>query len=259
LVQLALENNLSVIALTDHDTTEGLAEASEAARGTGLTVIAGVEISTDVSGRHEFHILGYYIDWEYAPLQVCLQNSRRSRLNRAHQILELLAQTGHPISWEQVSALAGQGSIGRPHIAQAMVKAGYVESVEKAFRRYLGRGAPAYVPRPKLLPEKAIQLVLDAGGAPVLAHPSQIVEHIPGLAKAGLAGLEVYYSGYLAPEIRFLTNLAHRYNLIATGGSDFHGAGIMNTPRIGRPEVPWSAVEQLQVYARRKARDHVER
>ena len=253
LVRLALEGGLQVIALTDHDTTEGIEEALSAAYGTDLRVIPGVEISTDVPGNHEVHILGYYIDPSYVPLQEALAKLRESRVERVHKVLALLAQAGCPVSLEQVSALAGEGAVGRPHIAQAMVEANYVSSVESAFRFHLGRGAPAYVPRPKLSPQRAIQLVLEAGGVPVLAHPGHVIEHIPSLARAGLVGLEVFYVGYPKAEQDFLIGLAQKHNLIVTGGSDFHGAGIAGADQPGQVEVPWSTVEQLRANARHGA------
>jgi predicted metal-dependent phosphoesterase TrpH len=159
-------------------------------------------------------------------------------------MLELLDRAGCPLQWEQVLAFSGKGSMGRPHIAQAMVKAAYVDSVESAFRLYLGRGAPAYVARLKLSPEEAIHLILESGGVPVLAHPSRCVEYIPRLVRAGLMGLEVYYNGYLEVEQRFLAGLAAKHSLLATGGSDFHGPGITNG-QLGQPDVPWTAVEAL--------------
>jgi predicted metal-dependent phosphoesterase TrpH len=259
LIRLALAKGLQVIALTDHDTTEGTKEALNAARGTGLTVIPGVEISTDVPGNYELHILGYHIDHRHTGLQERLQKLRRSRLDRARQTLERLAQTGCPVSWEHLVTLAGGGVIGRPHIAQALVDAHYVDSVESAFRLYIGRGAPAYIERLKLSPQDAIWMILEAGGVPVLAHPSQIVEHIPALVRAGLVGLEVYYPGYIEAEQRFLANLARKHKLIATGGSDFHGPGITAAADLGIVDVPWSAVEQLQAHAERTAQRSIQR
>ncbi len=245
LVHLALGEGLKVIALTDHDSTDGVQEALDAAKGTGLTVIPGVEISTDVPGEHEVHILGYCINCRYSPLQEELSKLRQSRFGRARLIVEKLAQVGCPIRWERVLALAGDGAVGRPHIAQAMVEAGYVDSVESAFRLYLGRGAVAYVPRPKLAPRDAVRLILDAGGVPVLAHPVHVLEHLPGLVRAGLRGLEVYYDGYEEAERRFLLGLARKHGLIATGGSDFHGLEVVPSAEIGAAGVPWSAVEEL--------------
>ncbi len=246
LVRLALKKGLKVIALTDHDSTDGVQEALDAARGTGLMVIPGVEISTDVPGEHELHILGYHINYRYSPLQEELSKLRQSRLSRARLIVRKLARVGCPLRWEKVLALAGDGSVGRPHIAQAMVEAGYVDSVESAFRLYLGRGATAYVPRPKLAPQDAVRLVLDAGGVPVLAHPANVLEHLPSLVRAGLMGLEVYYNGYEEAEREFLLGLANKYNLIATGGSDFHGPEVMMANEIGGTHVPWQVVEDLR-------------
>ena len=252
LVQLATQKNLRAIALTDHDTTDGVGEALRAAHGTGLLVIPGVEISTDVPGEYEVHILGYGVDHGHGPcgskhpMQERLRVMRGSRLDRARKMWERLGQLGRPVSWERVLALAGGGSVGRPHIAQALVEAGHAESVQDAFQRYVGLGAAAYIPRPKLSPEQAVQLILSAGGVPVLAHPIKVIEYIPALVRSGLAGLEVYYNRYSEVEQQFLAGLAHKHNLILTGGSDFHGPQVLDTVGIGEVSVPWSVVEQLQ-------------
>ena len=252
-VQLALEKQVEVISLTDHDTLAGVQEALDAARSSeDVTVIPGVEISTDVPGKYEIHMLGYYVDVDYAPLQEQLSVMGESRLNRARKIWERLAQMGCTVSWERVLGLAGDGVVGRPHIAQVLVEAGYAESVQDAFQRYIGRNAGAYVPRPKLLPQEAIELILEAGGVPVLAHPSYVVEHIPSLVRAGLAGLEVYYGSYSEVEQQFLARLAHKHGLIATGGSDYHGPQVLDSADIGGVDVPWSVVEELE-----SARDRI--
>lgn len=250
-VQLALERQVEVISLTDHDTVSGVQEAVDAAAANdradgGVTIIPGVEISTDVPGKYEIHMLGYYIDIDHAPLQERLATMSVSRLDRARKIWERLQQMGCAISWERVLALASDGVVGRPHIAQALVEAGYVASVQEAFQRYIGRDANAYVPRPKLLPEQAIELIRDAGGVPVLAHPSYVVEHIPALVKAGLVGLEVYYGNYTQVEQHFLAGLARKHGLVATGGSDYHGPQVLDSVDIGQVDVPWAAVEGLQ-------------
>lgn len=252
LVELALQKGLQAIALTDHDTTEGVDEALRAAQGTRLRVIPGVEISTDAPGHHDLHILGYYIDHHDASLREQLEMLRQSRLDRARKIVRALDQAGCPVSWERVSALAGEGSVGRPHIALALVEAEHVDSVESAFHRFLGRGALAYIPRLKLSPPDAIRLILASGGVPVLAHPRHLIEHIPRLVRVGLAGLEVYYNGYIEAERHFLAKLAIKHHLIATGGSDFHGPGITSATDIGHPEVPISVVEQLEKAVRRR-------
>jgi predicted metal-dependent phosphoesterase TrpH len=227
-----------------------------AAWGTSLIVIPGVEISTQADAPHEIHILGYYVDYQYAPLQERLRALRRSRADRAHRVIELLAENGCTVSWQRVSALAGKGSIGRPHIAQAMVEANCVDSVDAAFRLYLGRGCPAYVPRAKLLPEEAIQLVLDAHGIPILAHPSRVIEHIPRLVQAGLQGLEAYYGEYLEAETEFLLSLAQKHDLLITGGTDYHGAGLTSAPAPGSTYVPLAIIEDLCARADRTTRNH---
>ena len=245
LVRLSLEQGLRVIALTDHDTTGGVREALIAARGTLLEVIPGVELSTDADTPFELHILGYHIDYKDLSLQQKLSSLQRSRSDRAKRMIELLKEHGYPVSWQRVSDLAGGDSMGRPHIAQAMVEASYVDSVEMAFRHYLGRDGLAYVPRAKLAPQEAIGLILNTGGIPVLAHPRRIIEWIPALVRAGLMGLETYYHDYSEPEIKFLTNLARKHNLILTGGTDFHGAGVTGATAPGTTYVPMSVAQEL--------------
>ena len=170
LVHAALDKGLEVIALTDHDTTDGVEEALEAARGTGLTVIPGVEISTDVPGTNELHILGYHIDAHHAELEARLSALRHARVGRARKTLACLAKAGCPLEWEHLVELSQGDVIGRPHIAQALVDAGHVDTVYGAFRQYLAKGRPAYVERYKLSPTQALQTILAAGGVPVLAH-----------------------------------------------------------------------------------------
>ena len=253
LVQLSLDVGLQFIALTDHDTTDGVQQAVDAAWGTSLTVIPGVEISTQAEGRFEIHILGYHVDYQHESLQESLTRLRRSRIDRAQKVLDLLARNGCPLSWQRVSALGGDGSLGRPHIAQAMVEAEYVDSVEMAFRRYLGRGGVAYVPRAKLSPQEAIELISTSGGVPVLAHPRHVIEHIPALVDSGLMGIEAYYNEYPEPECTFLVGLAEKHGLVVTGGTDFHGEGITSALAPGTVYVPLSAVEDLRSHAERIA------
>jgi predicted metal-dependent phosphoesterase TrpH len=249
LVAICSQAGLRYIALADHDTTDGIEEALDAAAGTPLTVIPAVEMSTLDGGSHELHILGYHIDHRHLPLQERLAQLRRSRVERAQAILDLLAKQGRPLSWDRVAALADEGSLGRPHIAQAMVEAEYADSVESAFREYLRRGGAAYVPRAKLSPSEAIDLVLRAGGVPVLAHPTRIIEHVPGLVRAGLLGLEAYYSGYLEAEVAYLRRLAKKHGLVVTGGTDYHGGEITPAPAPGTVEVPVEVVDALRARA----------
>ncbi len=247
LVAMALERNLLAIAITDHDTTAGIDEALEAASGTGLEVIPGVEISCDVP-QEEVHLLGYYLDHHHPALQEKLRVMRDARLQRAKGILARLATLGFPLPWEMVAELAGGESIGRPHVAQAMVKMGYVSSNDEAFL-YIGRSGPAYVERYKISPPDAVSLIKEAQGLPVLAHPLRITHFLPSLIERGLVGMEVYYNGYSPEDIRGLADLAHKFDLIPTGGSDFHGSDMLDTVEMAGVRVPLESVERLQALA----------
>lgn len=248
LVAMALERDLIAMALTDHDTTVGVDEALEVARGTGLEVVPGVEISCDVS-HEEVHLLGYYLDHHHPALQEKLHAMRDARLRRAKGMLAKLAALGFPLPWEIVAELAGEGSVGRPHIAQAMLKMGYVASTGEAFDLYIGRNGPAYVERYKLTPLEAVSLVKEARGLPVLAHPLQVTHFLPSLVEGGLVGLEVYYNDYSAEEIRELADLARKFDLIPTGGSDFHGPDVLDTVEMGGVWVPVESLERLRALA----------
>ncbi|MBI4236363.1 MAG: PHP domain-containing protein [Chloroflexi bacterium] len=248
LVRQAAAAGLRIIALTDHDSTDGLGEAQEAARAhPRLVLIPGVEFSTDVA-QGEVHILGYFIQVQAPGLQAALASFRDDRVGRARRMVERLAALGMPLQWERVLEIAGEGSIGRPHIAQALVEAGHVPSVRAAFDRLLGRNGPAYVERAKMLPSEAIALVLRAGGLAVLAHPREspdLDRLVPELAAAGLAGMEVYYGLYPPEERARLLALARRYDLLPTGGSDYHGPGLAAECPLGGAEVPLAVGEAL--------------
>ena len=246
-VALARERGLQTIAITDHDSVEGVAEALAAA-GHGLEVIAGVEINTDIP-QSEVHILGYYVDYRHAELRDVLQRLRDFRRDRARRMVEKLNRLGMPLDWQRVAALAGDGAVGRPHVAQALVERGYVADVSQAFDLYIGREGPAYVERYKLTPTEATRLIVRAGGLPVLAHPSGLANLtllLDELTAAGLVGLEAYYTGYLPEETQSLLALAQKYGLVATGGSDFHGGSILPHADLGSVFVPMAAVAALQ-------------
>jgi len=249
LVAMALDRNLLAIAITDHDTTAGIDEALEAARGTGLEVIPGVEISCDVP-HEEVHLLGYYLDYHHPALQGKLRAMRDARLQRAKGMLAKLAALGSPLPWEMVAELAGDGSVGRPHIAQAMVRMGCVDSTDEAFDLYIGRSGPAYVERYRLSPSDAVLLIKEAHGLPVLAHPLRVMHFLLALVEWGLVGLEVYYNGYSAEDIQELAALARKFDLIPTGGSDFHGPGVLDTVDMGGVWVPVESVKRLRALAK---------
>ena len=256
IVRKAAERGLTVIALTDHDTIDGIASALEAVKCyPGLRVIPAVEISTDVP-TGEVHVLGYFIDYTDAELKNTLVRFRNSRVGRAQGMVAKLAALGVNIDWSRVQEIAGDGSVGRPHIAQAMLEKGYINSIKEAFVKYISRNGPAYVEREKMTPVEVVELVLRANGLPVLAHPFTVGDPealVIELKAAGLVGMEVYYGGYTTDEIDRLLGLADKYNLIVTGGSDYHGLDDSSEILMGSANVPESSAEQLITLAGRRA------
>ncbi len=247
-VQLALEQGLAAVALTDHDTVAGFTEALAAANGTGLEIVPGVEISSDWPVG-DFHLLGLYVDPEDGPLNARLESMRVARLHRARKMLERLATLGMPLEWDEVAGSRNESRvIGRLHIAQTMIRRGYVSGVQEAFQRYIGRNGPAYVPRLRMSPVEVIGLIRQAGGVAVLAHPatSGVVESIPTLASLGLQGLEVYYPDHSPEDVKVLLAMARRYRLLVTGGSDFHGFGVGAGAPLGSVAVPLRLLRRLQ-------------
>ena len=243
-VEMARNCHLRAIAITDHETTLGNRPAQRAAEGSGLIVVAGVEISTE-SALGELHILGYLIDPEADRLEGRLAELRQGRLKRAQEMLARLAAVGMPLDWEHVRRLAAGESVGRPHVARAMVERGYVATTDEAFALYIGHNGPAYVPRLRVLPTEAIAMIRRARGVAVLAHPLQVYPIVPELARAGLQGLETSYAGYSTEEVSFLEEVARRNGLICTGGSDFHGPAI-SAVEMGAATAPFATVGELE-------------
>ena len=257
LVQLAAGQGLRTISVSDHDTTDGLAEAMDAAKDfPGLRIIPGIELSADVPGD-EVHVLGYFIDPGDAELQSELARFREGRLGRAKAMVEKLGDLGIHVEWERVQHFAGDGAVGRPHIALALVEAGYCKEPKDAFPEYLGRNGLAYVERVKLTPAQAVGMIQSAGGVAVLAHPAYMNDMeagIANLAGAGLAGMEVHYAKYREDTIRQLARLAREYGLIPCGGSDYHGLGNSDECLPGENGPPMESVERLEAAAQ-AARD----
>lgn len=245
LVELAQRNGVRRLALTDHDTTAGVPEAVAAGQRLGLEVAAGVELSADVGEADELHMLGLFIDCEDERFQRALARLRAGRAGRAEAMVGRLAELGVPVSWPRVQEIAGQASVGRPHLAQALLEAGHVGSIREAFDRFLANGGPAYVARQRLDPTQSIELIHSVGGLAVMAHPLEgdgVTHLIPTLARAGLDGLECYYFSYDRQQVASLVNLARSHGLVPTGGSDYHGfpmaglSGASNEP--GSVEIP---------------------
>lgn len=265
LVREARIHGLECIAITDHDSTDGVEEALAEGERLGVQVIPGIEMSTDIP-RAEVHILGYYLNYRDREFQAILQQLRDGRRDRAEKMVAKLAEMGLEVPWERVLEVAGQGSVGRPHIAQVMVEMGHVSSMVEAFTNYIGRNAPAYVERYKLTPMEAVALIRKVEGLPVLAHPAEVVtlhSLLPDLISAGLVGLECYYGEYSPEAVEGLLALADEHGLIPTGGTDFHRLDAGHRPRHpGDAWVPWESVRRLKALAtrlREEGRQVVER
>ena len=256
-VRTAAKLGLAVISITDHDSVDGIAPALKVAENhPPLRVIPGVECSTDVP-RGEVHVLGYFIDYTNPELVIKLAAFRNSRKIRAQKMIDKLASMDVYIEWNRVQDIAGSGSVGRPHIAQAMLEKGYIPSLKEAFNRYIGREAPAYVEREKMTPEEVVELITRVGGLAVLAHPAEIddLEHvIPRLQRVGLVGIEVYYNNYTPRTTQYLASLAHKHALVATGGSDYHGMDNATETPIGGVAIPPEGVKRL--FALNERRGH---
>ncbi|MHB8066390.1 MAG: PHP domain-containing protein [Desulfobaccales bacterium] len=229
-VRLAKDAGLQAVALTDHDTTDGLAEAVAAGQELGVEVIPGVEISAQFTDD-SMHILGYFIDFKSGKLAERLAVLKQARKERNPKIVAKLNALGVAITMEQVERLSGGGQVGRPHIARALLESGYVKSMQQAFDIYLKNGGKAYVEKYRFPPAEAMDMIREAGGVPVLAHPFTLglgsafalKEVLLDLKAQGLAGVEIFYAEHTPEQEALYLKLAQELGLLATGGSDFHG------------------------------------
>ena len=256
IVSKAAALGLTIIALADHDSIDGIAPALGAAKAfPPLRIIPCVEISTDMPSG-EAHVLGYFIDYTSDELNASLEKFRSSRQRRAQGMIAKLHNLGIRVDWQRVQEIAGDGSIGRPHIAQAMLEKGYITSIKDAFTGYIEHGGPAYVEREKMTPAEAVALIARSNGLPVLAHPFTVIDPqamVIELKTAGLVGIEAYYNGYTADEIKSLVSLADKHSLIATGGSDYHGLDDSDETMLGGVDVPVESAERLTALAEQHA------
>jgi len=264
IVDFAYEQGVRIMALTDHDSTEGVAEARRAAeRYPGFTLIPGVEFGTDIPGD-EVHVLAYFLDPDDQVLQAALRRLRDSRRLRGQRIVEKLREMEVDLSWERVQEIAGEGAVGRPHVAQALMEKGYVSTAKEAFDKFIARNGPAYVEREKMLPGEAVATIVRLGGVACLAHPRDLLhlDRLLGeLKQAGLAAMEVYYQDYDPPAVERLRDAAGRFGLIPLGGSDYHGLygeqerlpGHMDAP------LPEESIEALLALGRQRAAERASR
>lgn len=251
LIHLAADLGLKGIGITDHDTIQGWREAEAAGSYYKIQVLRGIELNTDWQGK-EVHILGYEVDNASCYLNEKLRSLRDAREQRMIEILKRLATQGIFIYADEVRKLTKGESIGRPHIAQVLIERGFVKNIKEAFDRYIGMGAPAYVPRYKLTTEEGIELVRQAHGIPVLAHPGmqRLDEGIPAWVEVGLQGIEVLHSEHKSDDVSRYRAIAQQYKLLMTGGSDFHGEARKPGVELGRWGVPLRILEQIKALAK---------
>jgi len=245
LVERAKKAGLSCIAITDHDIISGIAPAQKIAADS-LEVISGIELSAEINSK-EIHVLGYFIDTQSLRLQKEIEKINIIRRERVFEMVDKLNKMGVNLEAEDVFKVAGQGSVSRLHIAMAMVSKGNVSNIYEAFSRYIGNKGPAYVGKFSLTPEDAFGLIREAKGIAVLAHPqaSNCDELIPSFVKAGLRGLEVYYPEHSESTVNRYLQLAGKYNLLVTGGSDCHGQ-FKPDVSVGKVSIPYELVERLK-------------
>ncbi len=252
LVDLVASQGVQYHALTDHDSTQGIAEArAAAAKHANYHLIPGVEFGTDIEGA-EIHMLGLFLSPDDTELQATLKELRDGRLDRGEGIVKKLREQGKMIEWSRVQEIAGDASVGRPHIAEALVEAGYVKKVADAFDTLLGRNGTAYVERLKMTPADAVQFVVARGGLACWAHPADmgmkndlIEPTLAELKEAGMQAMEVFYKDYSPTTVEMLRKLTEKYELLPLGGSDYHGI-FGNDERLpGDIPLPDSSVERL--------------
>ena len=247
LVKEAASQDVTTLAVTDHDTTGGLEAALKAGTRYGIEILPGIEINTESDGT-ELHILGYLNDFQGDKFQSILQEIRNERLVRAWKILEKLKKLGLEVSESSVMDVAQGSAVCRPHIARSLVRSGYCVTVKEAFDKYLKKDSKAYVPRNSLAPREAIQLIKESGGVPVLAHPGLVGNDglVPTLVDSGLEGIEAYYNRHTPAMIKHYEELALKYQLIQTGGSDYHGPTNGLHGKLGSVKMPEGVLETLK-------------
>ena len=250
------EKGLSAIAICDHDCIDGIEPCAKAASPFGIEVVAGIELTVEKQDA-EIHILAYFIDSTAKWLKDRLEAMRQERIGRIHKMVEKLNDAGIDVKAQDVFKLAGRGTVGRLHLAQAMINTKKVKTFRDAFGKYIGFQKPCYVPHSRFLPQEAMDLILKAGGVPVLAHPGIMDkdEYIPELLECGLKGIEIYHTDHNAGTVKHYEELAAQYGLLATGGSDCHGMG-KGRVLIGTVRVPYELVAKLKSESEKIRNEH---
>ncbi len=250
LVRFAHQHGVTTMALSDHDSTDGVDIAQHVGRDLGMRVIPAIELSTDLPGA-SIHILGLFLDHTDPSFQKRIRSFREARLERAEQMVQALTAIGAPVRLERVFEIAGEGSVGRPHVAQALLEAGHIQTIDEAFDRFIGRGGPAYFEGFRLEPAEGVRLIHSAGGLASWAHPNELDgkdwrEFLLAVLEAGIDGLEAYYSKDYGPDYpRLLVEAGDAYDLVPTVGSDFHGFGTLAATPGSVPSPP-DLLERLE-------------
>lgn len=247
-VEWAYKKKLRAISITDHDTVSGIDKAIKANKFKNcLEIIPGVELNTDYNGE-EIHILGYYIDYENTWFLNILKKMQQSRYERAIKMINILNDLNIMISMDQVERISKGNSIGRPHIARAMMESGYIDNIRSGFDKYLGKGRPAYVERFKLDSKHAIEMINKIGGIAVLAHPGLIQNKaiILSIINLGIQGIEVYHTKHNLDTLRYLNHISKEKKLLITGGTDCHGLMVNNQPILGSVTIDYNNVIKLK-------------
>ncbi|NIM20600.1 MAG: PHP domain-containing protein [Candidatus Latescibacteria bacterium] len=247
LVEMAIGLGLAAISITDHDCLDGTEECATAAYQNGLEVISGVELSCEFKER-DLHVLGYGVDPDDQRLQGMLKRFRDTRLERGFKIIEKLRSLGVHLDTEEVLAKSRDGALGRPHIAKALLENGYVDNYSEAFERYIGEDGPAYIKKYKLHPREAVSYIRSAGGLAFIAHPTNSLKdanELLELIAIGFDGLEVAHPNQTEGERAELEAIAKDYDLLASGGSDYHGFAGKDIP-MGVPEIPYEFLERIK-------------
>ncbi|MHC5020963.1 MAG: PHP domain-containing protein [Planctomycetota bacterium] len=255
LVAKAAQDGVTTLAVTDHDTLDGLAESQAAGAEHGVRIVPGIELSVTHEGT-DFHVLGLFVDPAEPALAGLLESRRQDRVARVHQTLEKLDALGVGVTFEQVLEYSGEeGVMGRPHIARAIVAAGHAGSTDEVFARWLKNGGPAHIPYPKLSSEEGIAAVLAAGGVASLAHPAidDGDGKLESFKAAGIDAVEVWHPSHNPSQVRHFTARAAELELLCSGGSDFHGTGKKHSLTLGTPGCPVEAFEALEDLARTRA------
>ncbi|RJP29785.1 MAG: PHP domain-containing protein [Candidatus Omnitrophota bacterium] len=248
LVLQAKEAGVSAISVVDHDTVSAVSLVADEANKYDIEVVPGIELSADYNGS-EVHILGYLIDHQAKDFLDELELLKKSRIKRIYMMLDKLNTLGVNLSPDSVFAVAGSGTISRLHIARAMLNEGFITSIQEAFQKYIGDKGPAYVSSFRLGPKEAIGLIKRVGGLAVIAHPYILASDKPILEfiEFGLDGIEIFYPEHSQSMIKHYLKLAEEYNLLATGGSDFHGSAKPEV-KIGCVKIPYHIVQDMRDY-----------